>query len=158
MQTRRTFLEHLALSAGATALPRALVAEADSATTMDYMDGYHGGIVGHMPPGSWRDILHALDTFPEWKLSLDIEPDSWVVLRERDPEAFARLSALLVAGDRVEDARLVDEFTHPKTGKRSMCYRINYRSLERTLTNKETNDLHNEVSKALVEKLGVEIR
>jgi len=63
-----------------------------------------------------------------------------------------------IAGDRVEDVRLVDEFTHPKTGRRSMCYRVNYRSLERTLTNEETNDLHDEVNKALVERLGVEIR
>ncbi|KAI1376073.1 phenylalanyl-tRNA synthetase [Hypoxylon crocopeplum] len=63
-----------------------------------------------------------------------------------------------VAGDVVEDVKLVDEFTHPKTGRRSMCYRINYRSLERTLTNKETNDLHDEVSKVLVEQMGVEIR
>ncbi|KAI1781008.1 phenylalanyl-tRNA synthetase mitochondrial precursor [Hypoxylon cercidicola] len=63
-----------------------------------------------------------------------------------------------VAGDVVEDVKLVDEFTHPKTGRRSMCYRINYRSLERTLTNSETNDLHDEVNKVLVEKLGVEIR
>lgn len=63
-----------------------------------------------------------------------------------------------VAGDVVEDVKLVDEFTHPKTGRRSMCYRINYRSLERTLTNAETNDMHDEVNKALVEKLGVEIR
>lgn len=63
-----------------------------------------------------------------------------------------------VAGDVVEDVKLVDEFTHPKTGRRSMCYRINYRSLERTLTNTETNDLHDEVNKVLVEKLGVEIR
>ncbi|KAI1506504.1 phenylalanyl-tRNA synthetase mitochondrial precursor [Biscogniauxia marginata] len=63
-----------------------------------------------------------------------------------------------VAGDVVEDVRLVDEFTHPKTGRRSLCYRINYRSLERTLTNEETGKLHNAVSKALVKKLGVEIR
>ncbi|KAJ0356549.1 hypothetical protein COL154_001167 [Colletotrichum chrysophilum] len=63
-----------------------------------------------------------------------------------------------IAGERVEDVRLVDEFTHPKTGRRSMCYRINYRSLERTLTNEETNELHNEVTRKLVEKLGVEIR
>ncbi|KAM0273863.1 hypothetical protein ACHAQH_008195 [Verticillium albo-atrum] len=63
-----------------------------------------------------------------------------------------------VAGDRVEDVRVVDDFTHPKTGRRSMCYRINYRSLERTLTNEETNELHAEVKKRLVEKLGVEIR
>lgn len=63
-----------------------------------------------------------------------------------------------VAGDVVEDVKLVDEFTHPKTSRRSMCYRINYRSLERTLTNAETNKMHDEVTAALVEKLGVEIR
>jgi phenylalanyl-tRNA synthetase alpha chain len=63
-----------------------------------------------------------------------------------------------VAGDLAEDVRMVDEFVHPKTGRRSMCYRINYRSLERTLTNAETNELHNRVIQELVEKLGVEIR
>jgi phenylalanyl-tRNA synthetase alpha chain len=62
------------------------------------------------------------------------------------------------AGDCVEDVRLVDEFMHPKTGRRSMCYRINYRSLERTLTNGETNEMHERVVKGLVERLGVEIR
>ncbi|KUI57729.1 Phenylalanine--tRNA ligase, mitochondrial [Cytospora mali] len=63
-----------------------------------------------------------------------------------------------VAGDVVEDVKLVDEFTHPKTGRKSMCYRINYRSLERTLTNAETNKIHEEVKEQLVEKLGVEMR
>ncbi|KAI2471761.1 phenylalanyl-tRNA synthetase [Annulohypoxylon bovei var. microspora] len=63
-----------------------------------------------------------------------------------------------VAGDVVEDAKLFDQFTHPKTGRRSMAYRINYRSLERTLLNTEANDLHEQVQKSLVEKLGVEIR
>ncbi|PKS06919.1 hypothetical protein jhhlp_005515 [Lomentospora prolificans] len=63
-----------------------------------------------------------------------------------------------VAGDVVEDVRLVDEFTHPKTGRRSLCYRINYRSLERTLTNDETNELHAQVTRELVSKLGVETR
>lgn len=63
-----------------------------------------------------------------------------------------------VAGDLVEDVKLVDEFTHPKTGRKSMCYRINYRSLERTLTNKETNELHEQVRQKLVERVGVELR
>ncbi|KAL2149666.1 hypothetical protein VTH82DRAFT_8318 [Thermothelomyces myriococcoides] len=62
------------------------------------------------------------------------------------------------AGDCVEDVRLVDQFTHPKTGRRSLCYRINYRSLEKTLTNQETNEMHSRVVKGLVDKLGVEIR
>lgn len=63
-----------------------------------------------------------------------------------------------VCGDLVEDVRLVDEFVHPKTGRKSMCYRTNYRSLERTLTNDETNELHDKFRSQLVEKLGVELR
>ncbi|KAL1956944.1 hypothetical protein VTO42DRAFT_6691 [Malbranchea cinnamomea] len=63
-----------------------------------------------------------------------------------------------VAGNLVEDVRLLDDFTHPKTGKKSLCYRINYRSLERNLTNQETNGLHEKVLKRLVEQLGVELR
>lgn len=62
------------------------------------------------------------------------------------------------AGNLVEDVRLIDEFLHPKTGRKSFCYRINYRSLERTLTHEEANDLHNKISSQLVEKLGVELR
>ncbi|CAD6444396.1 5ddc6206-e809-4240-82b4-9f1b960c88a4-CDS [Sclerotinia trifoliorum] len=63
-----------------------------------------------------------------------------------------------VGGDRVEDVRKVDEFTHPKTGRKSMCYRINYRSLLRTLTNEEANEMHEAVKKELSGKLGVELR
>ena len=63
-----------------------------------------------------------------------------------------------IGGDLVEDVRLSDEFTHPATGRKSFCYRINYRSLERTLTNEETNKLHEDVRKSLVEKLSVELR
>jgi phenylalanyl-tRNA synthetase alpha chain len=63
-----------------------------------------------------------------------------------------------ICGDVVEDVKLVDDFAHPGTGRRSLCYRINYRSLEKTLTNAETNEMHETVRRALVEKLGVEIR
>ncbi|KAF2017026.1 phenylalanyl-tRNA synthetase [Aaosphaeria arxii CBS 175.79] len=63
-----------------------------------------------------------------------------------------------ICGDVVEDVRLVDEFTHPKTGRKSLCYRTNYRSLERTLTNEETNELHEKFRQQLVSKLGVELR
>ncbi|USP81148.1 phenylalanyl-tRNA synthetase mitochondrial precursor [Curvularia clavata] len=63
-----------------------------------------------------------------------------------------------VCGDLVEDVRLTDEFVHPKTGRRSMCYRINYRSLERTLTNDETNEMHERLRDLLVARLGVELR
>lgn len=63
-----------------------------------------------------------------------------------------------VCGDLIEDVRLVDEFEHPKTGRRSVCYRCNYRSLERTLTNEETNELHERFRRELVDRLGVVLR
>lgn len=63
-----------------------------------------------------------------------------------------------VGGTLVEDVTLIDEFTHPKTGRKSMCYRINYRSLERTLTNEESNELNLRVREKLVGELGVELR
>jgi phenylalanyl-tRNA synthetase alpha chain len=47
---------------------------------------------------------------------------------------------------------------HPKTGRKSLCYRINYRSLERTLTNDETNAMHERLRTLLVDRLGVELR
>lgn len=62
------------------------------------------------------------------------------------------------AGNLVEDVRMVDDFTDPKSQRKSLCYRINYRSLERTLTNDEVNILHGSIINRLVERLGVEIR
>jgi alpha-mannosidase len=63
--------------------------------TVFYVDGYHGGSRGHMPSGCWRDILEALQTWPEWKLSLDVEPGSWEVLRREDPEAYREVQRYL---------------------------------------------------------------
>ncbi|RMD40682.1 hypothetical protein DV735_g4433, partial [Chaetothyriales sp. CBS 134920] len=63
-----------------------------------------------------------------------------------------------IGGTLVEDVRLQDEFVHPKTGRKSLCYRINYRSLERTLTNDEVNELHAKVAARLAGDLGVELR
>ena len=39
-----------------------------------------------------------------------------------------------------------------------MCYRIVYRSLERTLTGDEVQELHKKIGDRLVEQLGVELR
>ncbi|MDI1491975.1 MAG: phenylalanyl-tRNA synthetase alpha subunit, mitochondrial [Ramalina farinacea] len=63
-----------------------------------------------------------------------------------------------VGGDLVEDVKMIDEFAHPVSGRKSICYRINYRSLERTLKNEEADRLHEGVRTRLVEKLGVELR
>lgn len=62
------------------------------------------------------------------------------------------------AGDSVEDVALIDSFTHPKTKRQSLCYRVTYRSLEKTLTNEEANALHEQIRSELVSKFGVELR
>ncbi|SPO22505.1 related to MSF1 - phenylalanine--tRNA ligase alpha chain, mitochondrial [Ustilago trichophora] len=61
-------------------------------------------------------------------------------------------------GDLVEDVVKIDDFVHPKTKKQSLCYRINYRSMDRSLENEEVNELHSDVLGRLVDQLSIEIR
>lgn len=63
-----------------------------------------------------------------------------------------------VGGHLIEDVSMVDEFKDPKANRKSYCYRINYRSLERTIPRSEVNELHDVIQRQLIEKLGVEIR
>jgi len=76
------------------------------------------------------------------------------------PKGFHQnnLSAVIreVAGDLVEDVKLIDQFK--KDDRESHCYRINYRALDRSLTNEEINVMQNEVRKRLTDELGVKIR
>lgn len=60
--------------------------------------------------------------------------------------------------DLVELVVLTDEFTHPKTGKQSQCYRVNYQLMDRNLTNDEINSIHHNVEEQLVNEFGVTIR
>ncbi|KAK4548033.1 hypothetical protein LTR36_010753 [Oleoguttula mirabilis] len=76
------------------------------------------------------------------------------VFHENDLMEIARNTA----GDDVEDVKLIDDFVHPKTGRRSLCYRITYRSLEKTLTTEEANALHERISQELVSDFGVQLR
>ena len=63
-----------------------------------------------------------------------------------------------VAGDLAESATCIDTFTHPKTGRTSHCFRINYRSMDRSLTNQEVDALQEQLREAAVAQLGVELR
>ena len=81
---------------------------------------------------------------------------------ETQPAAFHENDVMEIvrdiAGSLAEDVQVVDEFVHPTSGRKSLCYRINYRSLERTLTNGEVNEMHKEVVRRIAAELSVELR
>lgn len=93
-----------------------------------FVDGYHGGIEGHMPVGSWEDILDAMERHPEWKISLEIEPESWDYLRIHDYDVYKRLQAF------VTDEKTADriEFISGSYGQ-PFCWAINGESNVRQL-------------------------
>ncbi|OVA13421.1 Phenylalanyl-tRNA synthetase [Macleaya cordata] len=62
-----------------------------------------------------------------------------------------------VAGDLVEEVQLIDNFTNKK-GMTSHCYRIAYRSMERSLTDEEINQLQGNVREEVHSKLNVVLR
>jgi phenylalanyl-tRNA synthetase alpha chain len=66
-----------------------------------------------------------------------------------------------VVGDTAEEMALVDEYENAAKfgeGKKSYAYRVTYRSLERTLTDAEVNDLHKKLEEKTREDLGATIR
>lgn len=63
-----------------------------------------------------------------------------------------------IAGDLVENVKLIDEFQHPKTGKKSKCFRILYRHMDRSLTNEEIDVFQFKIRDKIKENLKVELR
>jgi phenylalanyl-tRNA synthetase alpha chain len=61
-------------------------------------------------------------------------------------------------GDQVEKVALLEEFTHPTTGRTSRLFRTTYRDMSRTMTNDEVDSIHEDVLDRLVKELKVEIR
>jgi phenylalanyl-tRNA synthetase alpha chain len=73
----------------------------------------------------------------------------------QDPGMKARA---LSGGDLVEEVKLIDEFDNKKKGRTSNCFRVTYRSMERSLTDDEINAIQDQVRGDVEKKLGVELR
>lgn len=67
-----------------------------------FADGYHGGVYGHYPPGYTAFLVEQLNRNPDWKINLEIEPETWDMARTYEPEAYATFKNLVEAGQRVE--------------------------------------------------------
>lgn len=88
-----------------------------------FVDGYHGGIYGHYPV-EWKTqfIADQLSMHPEWRICLEIEPETWDTVQVRTPDAYRRL-AKMAGSKRVE-------FTNP-TYAQPYCYNISGESIIR---------------------------
>lgn len=69
----------------------------DNYPTLYFVDGFHGGIKGHMAPGSVADVLHGLEANPDWRVELEIEPISFEYLRRTEPDVFYKLKKFVEA-------------------------------------------------------------
>lgn len=66
-----------------------------------------------------------------------------------------------VVGDMAEEMALIDEYENAEKfgeGNKSYAYRITYRSLDRTLTDTEVNDLHKKLEQETERVFGAKIR
>lgn len=88
-----------------------------------FVDGYHGGVYGHYPV-EWKTqfIVDQLSRHPEWRIGIEIEPETWDTVQVRTPEAYARFKDMVI-GTQVE-------FTNP-TYAQPYCYNISGESIIR---------------------------
>ena len=88
-----------------------------------FVDGYHGGVYGHYPI-EWktRFIVDQFHKHPEWKICMEIEPETWDTVKLKTPEDYLDLKKIIT------DNRM--EFTNP-TYAQPYCYNISGESIIR---------------------------
>lgn len=60
-----------------------------------FVDGFHGGIWGHYPEGYTQYMLSLLEENPDWRLNLEIEPETWDRAKRIDNANYVKLQDLL---------------------------------------------------------------
>lgn len=88
-----------------------------------FIDGYHGGVYGHYPI-EWKTkfITDLINDNPEWRMSLEIEPETWDVAAKETPDDYLNFKKIATS-NRVE-------FTNP-TYAQPYCYNISGESIIR---------------------------
>ena len=86
---------------------------------------------------------------------------SFVVASDFAPNNYFDLIRETVGESLAEEVKLLDTYADPKkfgSDKVSYTYRIVYRSLEKTLTNNEVDDLHKKLEQATAAQYGAQLR
>ena len=89
---KKMFLVYLAL------LPALTAASQVPGRASYFADGFHGGVYGHYPLDSYTDyMMQQLDQHPEWRIGLEIEPETWDSVKVRTPDAYQRWQQAVVS-------------------------------------------------------------
>jgi alpha-mannosidase len=91
-----------------------------------FIDGYHGGIYGHIPPWQTKFMVDKLKEFPDWKINLELEPESWDTIALKYPADYEAFKTCLV--DQSANGRV--EYINPAYGQ-SYLYNISGESIIR---------------------------
>src|ERR1700742_1742345 len=62
--------------------------------TAYFIDGYHGGVWGHYPDWNTRFMADQVKSHPDWRINLEIEPETWDVAKVKDSAAYRDFKAL----------------------------------------------------------------
>ncbi|GHT72761.1 alpha-mannosidase [Bacteroidia bacterium] len=99
-----------------------VMAFALAAQTPYFADGYHGGIYGHYPLWQTQFMVDQLNEHPDWKINLEIEPETWDSVLVHTPEAYHRWQEM------ADNPRV--EWTNP-TYAQPYCFNISGESIIR---------------------------
>ncbi|TKK67943.1 hypothetical protein FC093_12050 [Ilyomonas limi] len=74
-----------------------------------FADGFHGGIYGHYPLWVTQFMADTLNKYPNWKINLEIEPETWDTVQVKDPQGYEAFKK--VFENQSVDGRI--EYTNP---------------------------------------------
>jgi alpha-mannosidase len=94
-----------------------------------FIDGYHGGKYGHYPEGYTGFMTRQLQAHPYWKINLELEPETWDLVRITEPEAYTAFKNMFA--DQSDTGRI--EYVNPGYGQ-SYLYTSSGESMIRQLS------------------------
>jgi alpha-mannosidase len=104
------------------------IALKSTAQTAWFIDGYHGGIYGHLPSWQTKFMVEKLAQYPDWKINLELEPESWDSIVVHDATNYMAFQKLIA--DQSANGRI--EYVNPAYGQAYM-YNISGESVIRQL-------------------------
>jgi alpha-mannosidase len=109
-----------------TAIVFCFVCAISTAQTNYFIDGYHGGVYGHYPLWVTKFIADSLAAHKDWKVNLEIEPESWDTIELKDPTGYAAIKKII--NDSADNVAI--EYVNPSYAQ-SYLYNISEESIIR---------------------------